>query len=208
MRPYATRLRSVTRRAVRSVKKLLPLRDIDIVLYNNPERTIPEIGIGGNAPDAHTVFIALNPHHPKFKQSISRELFSTLAHELHHAVRCRTIGYGSTLWNALIFEGLSDHFDMEASGRKKPPPWSKALTKKQKKMWLKRAETILHRSHFSPQDYRAWFLGSNKNAIPRWTGYTLGYDIVAAYLKAHPNETASTLVSVPADAFRNKVNPS
>lgn len=202
MRPHAARLRRVTQRAVAAVKKCLPLKDVDIVLYHYPERTIPEFGIGGFTPDANTVFIALNPRNSKFERSVKKELFSTLVHELHHAVRCRTIGYGSTLWNSLIFEGLADHFDMEISGRKKPPPWSRALTEKQKKIWLKRAQPILHRPHFSPQDYRVWFIGSKKSAIPRWTGYTLGYDVVAAYLRTHPTEAASSLVSVPADDFR------
>jgi len=41
---------------------LLPLTgDVDIVVRDEPRWTIPELGIGGHAPDGHTIFVALDP---------------------------------------------------------------------------------------------------------------------------------------------------
>ena len=34
--------------------------------------------------------------------------------------------------------------------------------------------------------------------IPRWAGYTLGFDLVKKYLAKHPAESAASLVHVPA----------
>ncbi len=204
MRPYEKRLRAVTLRAVKLVKKFLPLQDIDIVLSDYPEFVIPEIGIGGMTANAHTVFISLDPRHPKFKQAISRKLVGTLAHEFHHIIRWRKPGYGSTLFERLVTEGLAVIFEMEATGCK-IPPWSNALTVKQKQVMLKRAKRIFHDPIESIYIHRAWFFGSKKRAIPRWTGYTLGYDIVAAYLKTHPKAKASTLVGAPASLFIAKI---
>ena len=45
-----------------------------------------------------------------------------------------------------------------------------------------------------------WFFGSEKNNIPRWSGYSLGFDIVCNYLKL-TNKKASELVSVDASEF-------
>ena len=44
--------------------------------------------------------------------------------------------------------------------------------------------------------YNEWFLGDGK--IPRWAGYTLGVELVRAYLASHPGATAAALVREPA----------
>ncbi|MDO8617312.1 MAG: DUF2268 domain-containing putative Zn-dependent protease [Candidatus Uhrbacteria bacterium] len=205
MRPYAKRLKFLTVGAVKSVKRLLSLTNIDIVFSDYPEGAIPEIGIGGFTPNAHTLFISLNLQYPKLKKMIGKELLPLLVHELHHAIRWRKPGYGSTLWEQMITEGLADHFSMEVTGAKIPPRWSRALTVQQKKILWRHAKLLLHHSPLNSVDHRAWFFGSKEKKIPRWTGYTLGYDIVAAYLKTHPKAKASTLVDVPADLFLGKI---
>src|SRR5574337_69887 len=125
--PYAAFLTSCTRNIGAAVRRRLPLQDVDIVYFVNPAETIPEIGgIGGFTPDAHTIFVSVNPHHPKFKVALKRELGQQLAHELHHCVRWRNPGYGKTLFEAMVSEGLADHFSMELTGTS-APPWSHAL---------------------------------------------------------------------------------
>jgi hypothetical protein len=62
---------------------------LDIVVRDAPAVTIPELGIGGVAPDQHTIFIGLNPGHPRFEQAIGRELARTTTHELDHIARRR-----------------------------------------------------------------------------------------------------------------------
>ena len=199
IRPYSDELKTITEATIASVEKLLPTRDVDIVFYDNPRATIDEIGgIGGFSPNANLIFISLNPRHSDFKRAVKEELAFTLAHELHHTIRWQKEVVGDTLLEAMIFEGLADHFAIEATGRNKPSPWSYALTSEQKKIFLKKAsEEWLKPSY----DNDAWFFGSKPEIIPRWTGYTLGYDLVAAYLKANPGNSASKLASADASLF-------
>lgn len=199
IRPYETELRSIAESATTAVKKLLPIKDVDIVFYDNPQGTIEEIsGIGGFTPNANQIFISLNPRHLNFKHELREELFFTLAHELHHTVRWQKPVEGDALLEALIFEGLADHFAMEVTGRRKPSLYSVALTPKQKKFFMKKASKEWNKPTY---DHDAWFFGSKPKIIPRWTGYTLGYDLVDAYLKAHPGELASKLVFADASLF-------
>lgn len=197
IKPFAMELRSVTKSVVVLIKKLVPLKDIDVVFYYHPEGTIKEIGIGGYTPIANTVFISLDPKHPKFKENFKVEIIYTLIHEINHAIRFRTFP-GKSLLDAMISEGLADHFAMEVTKRKRPQPWSTSLTAKQKKEFLKKVFKEWNKSAY---DHNAWFYGSVTKKIPRWTAYTLGYDLVATYLQKHPNIPVSKLISAKASVF-------
>jgi len=47
--------------------------DIDIVVRDDPRWAIPELGIGGHAPDAHTIFVALDPENERFETALERD---------------------------------------------------------------------------------------------------------------------------------------
>lgn len=143
------------------------------------------------------MFVALNPQHNHFPQTIRDQIPRVLAHELHHCMRTRGPGYGETLAEALISEGLADHFDHEVWG-KEPQLWSIALTDEQALPLLERARGELDNK---PYNHAAWFFGSAEQHIPRWTGYTLGFRLVADYLRLHPEQTAAELHAMPASAF-------
>lgn len=204
VKPYAIELKSIANSAIEAVKRLLPIKDIDIVFYDNPRATFTEDelgGIGGFTPNANTVFIPLNPRHPHFRDSLKNELFFTLVHELHHTIRWQKQVEGDTLLEALIFEGLADHFAMEVTGRQKPTIYSDALTPEQKKIFLKKASDEWDKPTYNNNK---WFYGSDPNEIPRWTGYTLGFDLVAAYIKVHPEAHSSKLATADAPLFIKK----
>ena len=199
IRPYENQLRQGVDFAVEKTKDLLPLGDIDVVLYDNPQGAIPEIGgIGGYSPTKNIVFISLDPRHKDFKNILDAELLYQLAHEFHHAVRFRTPIEKDTLFEAMISEGLADHFAMQVTGREKPQPWSCALSIEQKKLMTEKAtkegDTV-------PYDHAAWFYGSKSEVIPRWAGYTLGYDIVEKYLQVRKDVSAGSLVDSEARLF-------
>ncbi|NQV88018.1 MAG: hypothetical protein HQ402_00490 [Parcubacteria group bacterium] len=199
LQPYESELRSTAQSTTDIVKKLLPIKEVDIVFYDNPRGTIDEIGgIGGFTPNANQIFISLNPRHVNFKKALEEELLFILSHEFHHTIRWQKSVEGDTLLEALVFEGLADRFAMEVVGRTKPSPYSCALTPEQKKIFMKKAVQEWNKPTY---DNNLWFFGSKPVEIPRWTGYTLGYDLVDKYLKKHPETSASKLVSVDASLF-------
>lgn len=196
---YSDELKLIAENTISLVNKLLPIKDVDIVFYNNPEATIKEVGgIGAFTPNANTIFVSLDPHHPDFKNALKDELAFILAHELHHTIRWQKEVEGDTLLEAMIFEGLADHFAIEVTGRNRPSPWSCSLTADQKNNFLKKAVDEWNSPNY---DNGLWFFGANPGIVPRWTGYTLGYDLVGAYLKTNPGMTASKLASADASLF-------
>lgn len=105
------------------IKSKIPLSNVDIVFYDNPYGVIPHLGTGAHTLNPHLVCISLDPAFPHFEKTIKEETVRTLAHELHHCVRWQTIGYGKTLLEAMISEGLADHFDIEIT-KKEPQAWA------------------------------------------------------------------------------------
>lgn len=182
-------------KCLRRISDTLSISDVDVVLYNNPKGVIPEVGIGGYSPNGHLVFVYLDSRFPTLKRIIQEQLKRTLAHELHHCIRWRNPGYGKTLLEALVSEGLADHFDREVNGGS-PQPWCTALHGEEVATFFKRAQREYHAKGYH---HREWFFGTG--SIPRWAGYALGYQLIATYLKEHPDQTAASLVSTPAEVF-------
>lgn len=182
-------------KSLRRISDTLTISDVDVVLYNNPKGVIAEVGIGGYSPNGHLMFLYLDATSSALKRTIQEQLKRTLAHELHHCIRWRNPGYGKTLLEALVSEGLADHFDLEVNGGS-PQPWCTALHGKEVATFFKRAEREYNAKDLN---HRAWFFGTD--SIPRWAGYTLGYQLVGAYLKEHPDQTAASLVTASAQTF-------
>jgi hypothetical protein len=167
---------NLLRRAAADVFRVLPVkRRIRVEVKVDPGRVVPETGVGGQA-DGDQVLIALER---PLRARSEVWLRALLAHEVHHAVRFRR--RPRTLWtlrDALVNEGLADWFAHEVFPNTPPQPWDNALSEEQEASLWRRATPLLSRE--KGYDREAWFFGGDN--IPRWTGYTLGYRIVGAYL--------------------------
>ncbi len=177
-----------------AVEKKLLLPNIDVVIEDNPTAAIPETGVGGYAPSAHLLYIHIDPQHKGLEGVLASEIKSTLAHELHHCARWASIGYGHTLPEALVSEGLADHFDIEINGGD-PKLWSIAIQGNELEILFQKAKQEFNNPEYN---HSAWFYGSAET--PRWAGYSLGFQIVSEYIKKS-GKNASELVSEPASVF-------
>jgi Predicted Zn-dependent protease (DUF2268) len=188
----------------RSADKVYPLvssrGQIRINVRLDPKNTVPEIGVGA-IPDPGTgeVYLTVDDHSKiGFRKSLATWLPASLARVLYLSTRIRTgPGYGITLGEALVSEGLADHFVGQAFPKTPPLPWDhRKMTARQEAGLWKRARRDL--AIPGAYDHPLWFFGAGgKNALPRWSGFTLAYRIVRPYLTA--NRTPARVVRTPAD---------
>lgn len=177
------------------VAPLIDISGVRIFLIADPTGVIPEVGFGGFNPGTHEVRLFADPASTDLEAIFRAQLMPTLAHELHHAARRRAIGYGSTLLQAAVSEGLADHFSLQVVPAP-PPPWSTALSNAELEVWL---PEVVARST-GPYDHSEWFFGTGPSA-PRWTGYAVGFELVGDYLERYPEQRPSDLVDEPAGSF-------
>ena len=123
-----TEVRIIAEKALARAKNILNVDDVSLEVRENPEKVIPETGVGGFTPDSHTIFVYYDSNNENFKKNLESEIRSTVTHEFHHTVRNRAFNWEEdTLLGAMVTEGLADYFDIEVNGGK-PKPWSVALS--------------------------------------------------------------------------------
>jgi hypothetical protein len=196
LRGQEATIRELVTSTLDRVNGVLPLTGVTITVIADASRAIGGYGLGGFTPNANTVEIYVDPAFPSLAQLLPDRLPPLAAHELHHAKRFRGPGYGSTLLEAMVSEGLADHFSIELLGAP-VPPWSDAFPIDETARYLDLARPELDSTSY---DHDRWFFSASPQ-LPRWTGYTLGFRLVEAYQAEHPG-TAADLVNTPADAFR------
>jgi hypothetical protein len=169
-------------RSADRVYALLPHKgQVRINVRLDPKNTVPEIGVGA-IPDPGTgeVYLFIDDHSKiGFRKSLATWLPASLARVLFLSTRIRTgPGYGLTLGEALVSEGLSDHFVAQVFPKTPPLPWDhRRMTVRQEAGLWKRARRDL--AIPGAYDHPLWFFGAGgKNALPRWSGFTLAYRIV------------------------------
>ena len=166
------------------VVKDLDANQIDIIFVSAPDLAMPEYGIGGNSPGPNHIYISFDPKSDK----ITKEgLDETLFHEIHHCMRWRNPGYGQTLGEAMITEGLACLYEEQKTG--KIPIYAKAE--------LSDVQVDLAKKTINSTEYNHsnWFSGGGD--IERWFGYSLGYRLCKEY-SIKQGIAASELVEVPA----------
>ena len=179
-----------------AINNLMPIDNLNIRIVENPQLVIPEIGIGGFNPGPQEIILAIDANFMDLDSSLEDNLIAQLAHETHHAKRRRSVGYGSTLLQAAVSEGLADHFSIEVTGIN-PPLWAVSLKGVELQNWISTASNTWNEASY---DHAAWFLGRDQN-IPRWTGYSIGFELVKNYLTENPDKKASKLHDEPANSF-------
>lgn len=193
--PLKGKIEKAYQEIVPTIESKIKLSDIDIVVADNPEGVIPEIGTGGSSPTANLIYINIDPDFPNIEDRIEEEIKSTLAHECHHCARAEHFYYGENLLEALITEGLADHFDLEINGGE-IKLWCKALSEAELEEYLNKARLEFDNENY---DHSKWFFGTDSE-IPKWAGYSLGFKIVDDYLNK-TNKKASELFNLDSKEF-------
>lgn len=174
----------------------LPLRTVTFFVSVDAARTIPGWGVGGYTVSPSDIELVFDPRAGGIADVARESLPIVVAHEVHHTARILAVGYATTLLETLVFEGMADAFAVELLGHE-PPPWASALSDAELDRWQRAAEPLYDDMGFS---FEQWFFGFGEQ--PRWTGYSLGFELIQRYLASNPGRTAASLIREPANSFR------
>lgn len=174
---FAEEMRRAFAPAVAAVSQHLALDEIDIAVYAS-DSVIPEIGMNAFAEHGNLIRFWLDPKHPALQKNFDITFTALLAHELHHVIRERGPGYGRTLRDSLVSEGLACQFEREVVGQL--PPYGMEVLADEVTARFARIAPQLD-GPFSP----AWMFGSHEQGIERSFGYRLGSTLVSQWLRAH-----------------------
>jgi uncharacterized protein YjaZ len=174
--------------------KVMPTPSLDVVVKAG-KFVIPEKGHLGYCPEVGVIYLTVDPENPAFSKNDAQSLERMFAHELHHAARWAGPGYGLTLGEVMVSEGLAGHFALELLGGE-PEPWER-LTSDVVQYY---SSLIYENWNLVEYDHNAWFFGAGN--LPRWLGYTAGFSLVSRYLATYPHLKASMLANINAEGFR------
>ena len=187
-------LRAILTGAFERAAPLLPLKPLDVVVQAGAF-VIPEKGHVGYAPRCDVVFVTVDPLNPALITNQDCSLERMFVHELHHCARWTGPGYGLTLGQALVSEGLACQFTREIYGNP-PEPWEE-INVPEAGSHVLRADQDWDNDRYG---HHAWFYGND--TLPRWLGYSLGSRLVGAYLSRNAGTKPSNLWNEGADSFR------
>jgi hypothetical protein len=191
--PWRAQILSEIEATREAVSTLVAAPTLAVELRHAPGRVIPEIGMVGYAPSATHFSLTFDSTNPHFAPSLADgTLRRQAAHEVHHCLRHAGPGYGQSLGEALVSEGLAGQFVNRLYGTP-PEPWEKAVAPRDAWRFLPDDTTL-----GSPMyDHSAWFFGTGD--YPRWLGYTLGYLLAGRWRALEPEANGERLVNVTAD---------
>jgi len=173
---------------------MLSLQNIDVVVQAG-RFVIPEKGHVGYAHEGGVIHLTVDPSNPELKRNAKMSLERMLAHELHHCARWDGPPRERILGEALVAEGLACHFAQEVFGEPLEP-WE-ALPEEQIFPHIAQANQDWAKKDY---DHSAWFFGTSD--LPRWLGYSLGYQLVAQFLKDRYGDSAASLACAIPSHFR------
>ena len=156
-----------------------------------PRAAVMETGLGGSPYGPATIAVSCDLTHPSLDPSLADGIVRRLvAYEAHHALRMAGPGYGRSLGEALVSEGLAGCAVRLALGSA-PKPWEQASDAGDDLRHLPDPATLATTDY----DHAEWFFGGGR--LPRWRGYRLGRLLVERWAEqARPSGVA--WIHVPA----------
>lgn len=178
--------------AYEAISRLMLPPRLDVLIQRLPDETIPELGLVGRAYRSTMFSMTLDPENPNFAASLKEgAVHRHIVHEVHHCLRMAGPGYGWTLGEALISEGLAGQFVRHVLGSE-PEPWERALSLET----LQAAPVDASELAATYYDHSAWFFGTGDKS--KWLGYALGYQLVGRWLATVGTPDADRWVNVSA----------
>jgi len=183
-------LREIIQKHARKAGGLLGINLLNITVHPT-KNVIAETGELGHATGSDWIRIGIDPTRKQraLQRIISDIIPATIYHEAHHISRKKYYGKSSTLFDAVISEGLADVFAKE-KWLKFRAPWLNEL--KDIKLFLRELKKHGNNNKYSHSE---WFFGSGRK--PKWLGYKLGNYIVHLAKEKTPKLNALKMAKFP-----------
>ena len=140
-------------------------------------------GVSGYTPYKNTLLLYVSPQETKrWKEALTE----TICHEFMHTVMDNYYERKNLL-DDLVFEGAAESFVSFLFGAKAHMP-SQALTLKETIEWYQKLKKRFRNTKL----YYPVFLEGKE--YPLWAGYAIGYQMVEAYRKRHPDTSWNDIV--------------
>jgi Predicted Zn-dependent protease (DUF2268) len=177
--------------AARDSAPPLAIEHIDVVIVPG-KRLIPGWDCNGYTHGPWRITLTVDPDcDGREQRPLDAQMRAVLAHELHHAKREREPGYGSSLGEALVSEGLAQCYEEQVGCP--TPSYALAVRGPVLAKLARLARTELDSTSY---DHSKWFFGSKTDTtFPLSGGYSLGYVLVRRWLD-DAGMSASTAATV------------
>jgi Predicted Zn-dependent protease (DUF2268) len=189
-------LTAVIRKAEADLRTVTDPVALDLVVRASDWPSPPELVVSGGCYAPGRIDIEVDVQNRAVDHMLEVQLRLTLLHEFHHLLRWDGPGYGKTLGEALVSEGLAQHFVHEMEDCD-PEPWEIAVPLVDLPAYARSADALFDDPKYS---HAEWFFGQGE--LQKWVGYALGHQLTSAYLRDHPKSTALTLAHESASEFR------
>lgn len=117
-----------------------------------------------------------------FSGEWKKGLKATVLHELAHSVSKFYKGGEFSIGEGMIFDGLAEHY-RESIMKDGKSPLTTAIKKEEADKIFEELKDKLDSETL--EDYTEVFFGTGK--YPNWSGYTIGYNLIAKYLEGKKN---------------------
>lgn len=188
---HGNEITSLIKTAAQNISGVFPLKNIDVVVVSGKT----PLGVTGNSFYEDTVMIIADQRYSWNK--LKKNVQPTFLHELHHLGRIEAVGYGKTLEEAVITEGLAIAMEEEVGGD--ILQWKKFRNRKE---YLSVYRVFQKERKNRKYDHDKWFFGKN---FPKWAGYRLGYIFASLYCKK-TDKKSSALFAIPAKDILNTIS--
>lgn len=188
-------LRRVLAEAEVRLAGVAPAVALDVVIRAVDHPMPPELRVTGASygPGRMELGIDLTQGVP---DGLRHDVLKAVYHEFHHVLRWDGPGYGETLGEALVSEGLAQVFVHEMMDCP-PEPWEAMPSGVDLRALCLRAHAAFDATGY---DHDAWFFGAGD--LPDGAGYALGRMLAERVLATRPGQTALAMASEPAAGFR------
>lgn len=176
---------------------------VNITVYSNENFVIPETGEGGYAASGDWFQIYIDPtkSEDELEKIIKVDIPLTVYHELNHVARWNSTGYGVTLPEVIVTEGLASVFATE-NWKKSNSPWTKYSSEEINE--LIKIYKCRDKNSDSNYSHSEWFYGTG--VLPKWIGYKLGFHIVKLVRENNLQVGWDKLINMSAEEIINLID--